>query len=116
MQDADPAGEGPDGRRPGEEGHVAEGCGGADASGRVLRVVGGRAHSDRETQGYAEPHQHRPGYGDREIAAEANQELFIFRKDDDGAWRIARYSFSPTNPPAIGKMARGFASDRVLNH
>jgi uncharacterized protein (TIGR02246 family) len=32
--------------------------------------------------------------------AEANQELFIFRKDADGAWRIARYSFSPTNPPA----------------
>lgn len=33
-------------------------------------------------------------------AAEANQELFIFRKGDDGNWRIARYSFSPTNPPA----------------
>jgi uncharacterized protein (TIGR02246 family) len=32
--------------------------------------------------------------------AEANQELFIFRKGDDGQWRIARYSFSPTNPPA----------------
>ena len=32
--------------------------------------------------------------------AEANQELFIFRKGDDGSWRIARYSFSPTNPPA----------------
>jgi len=32
------------------------------------------------------------------ITAEANQELFIFRKDD-GQWRIARYSFSPTNPP-----------------
>jgi uncharacterized protein (TIGR02246 family) len=31
-------------------------------------------------------------------AAEANQELFIFRKGDDGQWRIARYSFSPTNP------------------
>jgi uncharacterized protein (TIGR02246 family) len=30
---------------------------------------------------------------------EANQELFIFRKGDDGGWRIARYSFSPTNPP-----------------
>ena len=30
--------------------------------------------------------------------AEANQELFIFRKGDDGEWRIARYSFSPTNP------------------
>jgi uncharacterized protein (TIGR02246 family) len=32
--------------------------------------------------------------------AEANQELFIFRKDGDGKWRIARYSFSPTNSPA----------------
>ena len=31
--------------------------------------------------------------------SEANQELFIFKKDDDGVWRIARYSFSPTNPP-----------------
>jgi uncharacterized protein (TIGR02246 family) len=31
---------------------------------------------------------------------EANQELFIFRKGDDGKWRIARYSFSPTNPPS----------------
>jgi uncharacterized protein (TIGR02246 family) len=31
---------------------------------------------------------------------EANQELFIFRKGGDGKWRIARYSFSPTNPPA----------------
>lgn len=32
--------------------------------------------------------------------AEANQELFIFKRGDDGKWRIARYSFSPTNPPA----------------
>ena len=32
--------------------------------------------------------------------AEANQELFIFKKEGDGKWRIARYSFSPTNPPA----------------
>jgi uncharacterized protein (TIGR02246 family) len=32
--------------------------------------------------------------------AEANQELFILRKEDEGAWRIARYSFSPTNPPS----------------
>ncbi len=31
---------------------------------------------------------------------EANQELFIFKKSDDGNWRIARYSFSRTNPPA----------------
>jgi uncharacterized protein (TIGR02246 family) len=29
---------------------------------------------------------------------EANQELFIFRKDADRAWKIARYSFSPTIP------------------
>jgi uncharacterized protein (TIGR02246 family) len=29
---------------------------------------------------------------------EANQELFIFRKDADGAWKIASYSFSPTIP------------------
>ncbi|HTV98495.1 MAG TPA: SgcJ/EcaC family oxidoreductase [Steroidobacteraceae bacterium] len=30
---------------------------------------------------------------------EANQELFIFKREDDGKWRIARYSFSPTHPP-----------------
>ena len=32
--------------------------------------------------------------------AEANQELFIFKKGEDDRWRIARYSFSPTHPPA----------------
>ena len=32
-------------------------------------------------------------------SAEANQELFIFHKGTDGAWKIARYSFSTTNPP-----------------
>jgi uncharacterized protein (TIGR02246 family) len=31
-------------------------------------------------------------------SAEANQELFVFRKID-GAWQIARYCFSTTNPP-----------------
>jgi uncharacterized protein (TIGR02246 family) len=31
--------------------------------------------------------------------AEANQELFIFERGNDGKWRIARYSFSPINPP-----------------
>jgi uncharacterized protein (TIGR02246 family) len=31
-------------------------------------------------------------------SAEGNQELFILRQDDDGAWKIARYSFSSTNP------------------
>ncbi len=29
----------------------------------------------------------------------ANQELFIFGKGGDGSWKIARYSFSSTNPP-----------------
>jgi uncharacterized protein (TIGR02246 family) len=33
------------------------------------------------------------------VSAEGNQELFVFRKDADGQWRIARYSFSPTSPP-----------------
>jgi uncharacterized protein (TIGR02246 family) len=32
-------------------------------------------------------------------SAEANQELFIFKKDNGGSWKIARYSFSSTNPP-----------------
>jgi uncharacterized protein (TIGR02246 family) len=32
------------------------------------------------------------------ISPEANQELFIFRRDADRAWKIARYSFSPTIP------------------
>lgn len=31
-------------------------------------------------------------------AGEGNQELFIFRKDSDGEWKIARYIFSTTNP------------------
>jgi uncharacterized protein (TIGR02246 family) len=30
---------------------------------------------------------------------EGNQELFIFRKGRDGKFKIARYSFSTTNPP-----------------
>lgn len=30
---------------------------------------------------------------------EANQELFVLQKDVHGFWKIARYSFSPTNPP-----------------
>ena len=32
-------------------------------------------------------------------SAEGNQELFVLKKDEDGSWKIARYSFSPTNPP-----------------
>jgi uncharacterized protein (TIGR02246 family) len=33
------------------------------------------------------------------VSAEGNQELFLFRKERDGKFKIARYSFSPTNPP-----------------
>jgi uncharacterized protein (TIGR02246 family) len=32
---------------------------------------------------------------------EGNQELFIFRKQKDGEFKIARYSFSTTNPQKI---------------
>lgn len=35
----------------------------------------------------------------RGVSAEGNQELFLFRKGHDGKFKIARYSFSPTNPP-----------------
>lgn len=30
---------------------------------------------------------------------EANQELFVLTKPNDGQWKIARYIFSTTNPP-----------------
>jgi ketosteroid isomerase-like protein len=33
------------------------------------------------------------------VSTEGNQELFIYNKGADGKWRIARYSFSSTNPP-----------------
>lgn len=33
------------------------------------------------------------------VNSEGNQELFVFRKDADGQWKIARYSFSPISPP-----------------
>jgi len=32
------------------------------------------------------------------VSKEANQELFIFHKEKDGKFKIARYSFSTTNP------------------
>jgi uncharacterized protein (TIGR02246 family) len=35
-----------------------------------------------------------------ESAAEGNQELFVLQKID-GEWKIARYCFSTTNPPAL---------------
>ena len=35
------------------------------------------------------------------ISKEGNQELFIFHKEKDGKFRIARYSFSTTNPQKV---------------
>ena len=32
------------------------------------------------------------------VSKEANQELFIFHKEKGGKFKIARYSFSTTNP------------------
>ena len=34
-------------------------------------------------------------------SAEANQELFILHKALGSTWKIARYSFSTTNPPSV---------------
>jgi uncharacterized protein (TIGR02246 family) len=48
------------------------------------------------TNSAGKTHHHSTG----KTTAEANQELFVFEKGDDGEWRIARYSFSPTNPPS----------------
>jgi uncharacterized protein (TIGR02246 family) len=36
--------------------------------------------------------------GDAVPQPDANQELFLFQKGDDGKWRIARYSYSSTTP------------------
>jgi uncharacterized protein (TIGR02246 family) len=33
------------------------------------------------------------------MSAEGRKDLFIFHKDAGGAWKIARYSFSSTDPP-----------------
>jgi uncharacterized protein (TIGR02246 family) len=35
------------------------------------------------------------------ISKEGNQELFIFRKEKDGKFKIARYAFSTTNPQKV---------------
>ena len=36
---------------------------------------------------------------DQPPASEANQELFLLRRESDGQWRFARYIFSTTTPP-----------------
>src|ERR1700733_12723650 len=47
-----------------------------------------RTHSAGTTMDHATGNQ----------SAEGNQELFILNRDSDGDWKIARYSFSSTNP------------------
>jgi uncharacterized protein (TIGR02246 family) len=42
---------------------------------------------------------HTLNHATGKTTAEGNQELFLFRKSKDGKFKIARYSFSPTNPP-----------------
>lgn len=36
---------------------------------------------------------------DAPAGREANQEIFLLRRADDGQWRFARYIFSTTQPP-----------------
>lgn len=36
---------------------------------------------------------------DKPAGPEANQEIFLLHREDDGQWRFARYIFSTTNPP-----------------
>jgi uncharacterized protein (TIGR02246 family) len=35
----------------------------------------------------------------KQTVPDANHELFVFNKDGDERWKIARYAFSSTNPP-----------------
>jgi hypothetical protein len=34
------------------------------------------------------------------MSKEANNELFIFRRKEQGKWKIHRYLFATSNPPA----------------
>lgn len=36
---------------------------------------------------------------DHPVGPEANQEVFLLHREDDGQWRFARYIFATTNPP-----------------
>jgi uncharacterized protein (TIGR02246 family) len=61
----------------------------------IVRVAPGWAFARTRSAGTVTVH----ATGGR--AAEGNQELFVFHRGADAAWRIARYAFSPTaRPPA----------------
>ena len=47
------------------------------------------------------------------VNSEGNQELFVFRKDADGQWKIARYSFSPVSPLQASGETRDAAPGRA---
>jgi uncharacterized protein (TIGR02246 family) len=66
--------------------HVAFGIDEIDIAGGTAWA---RTHSSGETQILAAGAK----------VPEKNSELFIFRKQPDGAWRIARYLFATQNPP-----------------
>lgn len=59
----------------------------------VLQVAPGWAFARTRSEGFVTVN----ATGDK--GPEANQELFILQKQDDGEWKIARYIFSTTNPP-----------------
>ena len=59
----------------------------------IVEIAPGWAFARTNSAGTTSDHQTGRESG------EGNQELFIFKTDHDGAWKIARYSFSPTNPP-----------------
>lgn len=66
--------------------HVAFGIDEIDLAGGTAWA---RTHSSGETEIHATGAK----------VPEKNSELFIFRKQPDGAWRVARYLFATQNPP-----------------
>lgn len=66
--------------------HVAFGIDEVDVTGDTAWA---RTHSSGETEIRATGAK----------ISERNSELFIFRRQPDGAWRIARYLFATQNPP-----------------
>ncbi len=59
----------------------------------ILQVSPGWAFARTRSEGFVTIN----ATGDK--GPEANQELFVFQKQDNGDWKIARYIFSTINPP-----------------
>ena len=59
----------------------------------ILQVSPGWAFARTRSEGFVTIN----ATGDK--GPEANQELFVFQKQEDGDWKIARYIFSTINPP-----------------